>query len=408
MHTSAGSAALAESIAAEDSFVAAQLRAAGAILLGKTNMTEWAGMMSSTIWAGYSSRGGLVLNPYGPGELFIGGSSSGSAAAVAANLGAAAVGTETAGSIISPASQNCLVGIKPTIGLVSRSGIIPIMRSQDTAGPMARTVADAAILLGALTGVDERDESTSLSTNRAYGDYTPFLDKDFLQHARIGIPRYYYQDLDDARLEIIEAAIQVLRNAGATIIDPVKLPCERVDWDGHVMQYEFKKCLNEYLEKLDAAIPVHSMKDVIAFNNFHAETCLKYGQDGLTWAEDASGSITEQEYLDSKRRNKEMAGTQGIDYVLAEHQLDALLFLGNEGGDDIAARAGYPVITVPGGYARTGIIAPGGYITKGPQGITFVGTAFSEPTLIKLAYGFEQATKHRYSPSFDEGENEVG
>jgi amidase len=190
MHTSAGSVALANSYAAADSFVASQLRAAGAVLLGKANMTEWANFMSSSMWAGYSSRGGLVLNPYGQGELFIGGSSSGSAAAAAANLGAAAIGTETSGSIISPASQTSLVGIKPTIGLVSRSGIIPITNSQDTAGPMARTVADAAILLGALTGADEKDEVTVTGAKHAYRDYTPFLDADYLKQARIGIPRY--------------------------------------------------------------------------------------------------------------------------------------------------------------------------------------------------------------------------
>jgi amidase len=395
MHTSAGSVALAESFAAKDSFVASQLRAAGAVLLGKANMTEWANFMSNTMWAGYSSRGGLVLNPYGPGELFIGGSSSGSAAAVAANLCAAAIGTETSGSIISPACQTSLVGIKPTIGLVSRSGIIPITHSQDTAGPMARTVTDAVIILGALTGADERDAVTLSGANRSYRDYTPFLDAAYLQHARIGIPRFYYKDLDEARLAIVEAAIEVLRNAGATIVDPVALPCEQTAWDANVMRYEFKKYLNDYLANLDETVPVHSLRELIAYNIEHAEAALKYGQGVLEWSEETSGTLTEQEYLDSKIKDKEMAGKRGIDFVLEKHQLDALLFLGNEGGDDLAARAGYPVITVPGGFAKSGVIAPGGYTTKGPQGITFVGTAFSEPTLIKIAYGFEQATRHR-------------
>lgn len=398
MHTSAGSVALADSFAAKDSFVASQLRSAGAVLLGKANMTEWANFMSDTMWAGYSSRGGLVLNPYGPGELFIGGSSSGSAASVAANLGAAAIGTETSGSIISPSSQTSLVGIKPTIGLVSRSGIIPITHSQDTAGPMARTVTDAAIILGVLTGADERDAVTLSGAKHSYRDYTPFLDADYLQHARIGIPRFYYKDLDEARLAIVEAAIKVLRNAGATIVDPVALPCEQTDWDVNVMRYEFKKYLNDYLADLDETVPVHSLQELIAYNIEHAETALKYGQGVLVWSEETSGTLTEQDYLDSKIKNREMAGKQGIDFVLEKHQLDALLFLGNEGGDDLAARAGYPVITVPGGFAKSGIIAPGGYTTKGPQGITFVGTAFSEPTLIKIAYGFEQATKHRVPP----------
>lgn len=398
MHTSAGSIALAESFAAADSSVADQLRAAGAVLLGKTNMTEWAGYMSGDIWAGYSSRSGLTLNPYGPGELFVGGSSSGSAAATAANLAAAAIGTETSGSIISPSSQNSLVGIKPTIGLVSRTGIIPIAHSQDTAGPIARTVSDATILLGALTSMDERDAETLASKGRSFQDYTPFLDINYLQQARIGIPRFYYQELDKARLDIIEAAIAVLKQKGATIVDPVELPCEQMDWDGNVMRHEFKKDLNDYLSKLSGKIPVHSLADVIAYNEAHADQALKYGQGTLIWSEETSGTLTEQAYLDSKKRNKVMAREQGIDHALEEHQLDALVFLGAEGGADLAARAGYPSITVPGGYASSGIIAPGGYITKGPQGITFVGTAFSEPTLIKIAYGFEQATKHRVQP----------
>lgn len=401
MHTSAGSVALAGSIAAEDSFVASGLRSAGAILLGKANMTEWANFMSDTMWSGYSSRGGLVLNPYGPGELFVGGSSSGSAAAVAANLAAAAIGTETSGSIISPSSQNSVVGMKPTVGLISRSGIIPIAHSQDSAGPITRTVADAAIILGALTGVDERDADTLSGMNRSFRDYTPFLDAGYLQHARIGIPRFYYKDLDEPRLAIIEAAIAVLKSKGATIIDPVKLPCEQTEWDRNVLRYEFKKDLNDYLAKLPETVPVHSLQDVIAFNEQHAETALKYGQGRLTWCEETSGTLTEQAYLDSLMKNREMSRTQGIDYALEEHRLDALLFLGSEGGSDLAARAGYPLITVPAGYAASGIITSGGYTTKGPQGVTFVGTAFSEPTLLKIAYGFEQAAKHRFPPQLD-------
>jgi amidase len=400
MHTSAGSIALENSVAAEDSFVASQLRSAGAVLLGKANMTEWANFMSDTMWSGYSSRGGLVLNPYGPGELFVGGSSSGSAAAVAANLGAAAIGTETSGSIISPASQNCLVGLKPTIGLVSRSGIIPISISQDSAGPLTRTVADAAIILGALTGADDRDAAT-LSERHAFTDYTQFLDASFLKNARIGIPRFYYKDLDEDRLAVVEAAINVLRDKGAVIIDPVTLPCEETEWDWEVLRYEFKKALNDYLGKLPEGVPVHSLKEVISFNDKHAEKALKYGQGTLIWSEETSGTLTEQAYLDSKMKNVEMVRNKGIDHALEEHRLDALLFLGNEGGSDLAARAGYPVITVPAGYAAKGIIAPGGYVTKGPQGITFVGTAFSEPTLIKLAYGFEQVAKHRFPPHLD-------
>lgn len=398
MHTSAGSISLANSYALEDSFVAAKLRSAGVVLLGKANMTEWANSMSSTMWAGYSSRGGLTLNPYAPGDLFIGGSSSGSAAATAANLCAAAIGTETSGSIISPASQTCLVGIKPTVGLVSRTGIIPITYTQDSPGPMTRTVRDAAIILSALTGLDERDEKTFASVDYIHQDYTEYLDIDYLKQMRIGIPRHYYKDLDKDRLAIIEAAIEVMKAHGVTIIDPVELPSQETSWDYHVLRYEFKKYLNDYLAKLDASIPVHSLADVISFNTEHADQALKYGQNVLESCEETSGTLTEQEYLDSIQQNLEFAGKQGIDYVLEKHQLDALMFLGDEDCNDLAARLGYPAITVPGGYAKEGVIAPGGYNTKGPQGITFVGTAFSEPTLFKIAYGYEQATQFRKPP----------
>lgn len=401
MHTSAGSVTLADSFAAEDSSVAAALRSAGAVILGKANMTEWANFMSNTMWSGYSSRGGLVLNPYGPGELFVGGSSSGSAVAVAANLAAVTIGTETSGSIISPASQNCVVGIKPTVGLISRRGIIPLTYTQDTAGPIARTVRDAAIVLGALTGVDERDEVTVTSNRIAYTDYTPFLDATYLQQARIGIPRYYYQDLDSDRLEIMETAISILKEAGVTIVDFVELPCEGYERNGNVLRYEFKKYVNDYLAQLPPSIPVHSLKDVIDYNEQHSEVALKYGQDVLLWAEDTSGTLTEQEYINSKVTNFEMSREQGIDYVLTKYNLDALMSAGCSDLVDLAAIAGYPSITVPAGYAADGIVAPGGYITNGPLGVTFTGTAYSEGTLIKLAYGFEQLTKFRYAPELD-------
>jgi amidase len=397
MHTSAGSIALEHSFALRDSSVAAQLRKAGAVLLGKANMTEWANFMSESMWAGYSSRGGLARNPYGPGELFVGGSSSGSGAAVAASLCAAAIGTETTGSIISPASQNGIVGLKPTVGLISRAGIIPITLSQDTAGPMARTVTDAAVLLGALTDADEQDEAT-LGERQAYRDYTPFLDASYLSQARIGIPRYYYKDLDPDRLAIAEAAIEVLRNNGATIVDPVHLPCEGTEWRWDVLHYEFKPAINRYLSELPPDVPIHSLQELIAYNEKHAERALKYGQGILIQADEKSGTLTEQAYLDSVAQNAEWARKQGIDYALNEHRLDALLFLGNEDVGDLAARAGYPVITVPGGYAENGVIAEGGYTTRGPQGISFAGAAYSEPVLIKIAYGYEQATKHRVPP----------
>jgi Asp-tRNAAsn/Glu-tRNAGln amidotransferase A subunit and related amidases len=399
MHTSAGSVALAEHCAAADSAVAAQLRAAGAVLLGKANMTEWANFMSSTMWAGYSSRGGLTLNPYGPGELFVGGSSSGSGVAVAANLCAAAIGTETSGSIISPSSQNNIVGLKPTIGLVSRRGIIPITHSQDSAGPMTRTVRDAAILLGIMTAVDPGDTAMHNEGRIAYTDYSAFLDANGLKGARIGIPRHYYKGLDKARAEIMERAIALCAAQGAIIVDPVTLPCENAKWDWDVMRFEFKKGLNDYLAKAGSGSSVRTLDELIAYNEANREVALKYGQSTLQWSNDTSGTLTEPEYIESVRLNRETARDQGIDYAIREYKLDALLFLGNEDGLDISARAGYPAITVPGGYAETGIIAEGGYTTKGPQGITFVGNAYSEPALFRLAYAYEQSSQYRYAPA---------
>jgi amidase len=325
---------------------------------------------------------------------------------VAANLAAAAIGTETSGSIISPSSQNSLVGLKPTIGLISRTGIIPITHTQDTAGPMTRTVEDAAILLSAIAGADDLDEVTKTAAQARIEDYTKFLDASYLKRSRIGIPRYYYKHLDRDRLDIVESAIDVLREQGATLIDPVELPCQGTRWDANVLRYEFKKYVNDYLANVDPSLPVHSLAEVIAYNEARADIALKYGQNTLIWAEETSGTLTEKEYLESRRRNKERAGAMGIDHVLREHQLDALLFLGNEYGPDLAARAGYPSLTVPGGYAEHGIIAPGGYNTKGPQGITFIGTAYSEPVLIQLAYGFEQATKHRVPPKLSSQSSE--
>ncbi|WP_127509376.1 amidase family protein [Paenibacillus humicus] len=399
MHTSAGSLALAEHFAGMDSAVAEQLRAAGAVFLGKANMTEWANFMSGTMLSGYSSRGGLTLNPYGPGELFVGGSSSGSGAAVAANLCAAAIGTETSGSIISPSSQNGLVGLKPTIGLVSRRGIIPIAHSQDSAGPMARTVRDAAILLGAMTAADPADAAMQEKGRKAYADYTPFLDANGLQGARIGIPRHYYQGLDDARAMIIERAIALCKDRGAIIVDPVSMPCESAKWDWDVMRFEFKKGLNDYLAQAGPGASVRTLDELIAFNEQNREVALKYGQDTLIWSNETSGTLSEPVYAESLRLNRELARNQGIDHAIRAYRLDALLFLGNEEGLDVSARAGYPVITVPGGYAETGIIAEDGCTTKGPQGITFVGTAYSEPVLLRLAYAYEQASLHRLAPA---------
>lgn len=396
MHTSAGSVALAESFAATDSFVASKLRSAGAVILGKANMSEWSNFMSSKMPAGYSSRGGFVLNPYGPDEIFISGSSSGPAAAIASNFAAGAIGTETAGSIVGPACQNSLVGIKPTVGLVSRAGVIPISVSQDTPGPIARTVTDAAIMLGALTGIDDNDDATLLSKERSFTDYTPFLDADYIQQARIGIPRHYYMHLDKERLAIMEAAISTLQAAGATIVDHVSLHVEHNNWNNDVICYDFKRGLDQYLSQLSDTVPVHSLQELIDYNENHAEVALKYGQDTLIRSVETT--LNEQTYREKKQQYDELARSQGIDYVLEEHGLDALLLPGDVDGMYIAARLGYPLITVPAGYSSIGVVDSDGDSTKGPFGVVFSGKAFSEPTLIKLAYAFEQATNHRVSP----------
>ncbi|MBO9596621.1 MAG: amidase [Cohnella sp.] len=399
MHTSAGSVALADSIAREDAFIAARLREAGAVILGKANMTEWSNFMSSRMPAGYSSRGGQVVNPYGAG-LFVSGSSSGPAAATAASFAAATIGTETAGSIVGPASQHNVVGIKPTVGLLSRSGIIPISSSQDTAGPIARSVADAAIVLGAMTGVDERDSAMRTEVRRAYADYTPFLDADFLKQARIGIPRHYYNHLDAERLALMEEAISDMRRAGATVIDPVELYIEQLPWNNDVITYEFKQGINAYLSRLPSSAPARSLSQLIAYNAQHAEIAAKYGQDTLELSE--ANTLTEEEYASKKREYSVLARTQGIDYALGQHRLDALMLPGDVDGMYIAARLGYPLVSVPAGFVRNGTIDADGDPTRGPFGVVFSAGAYSEPTLIKIAYGYEQATLHRRTPRLEE------
>lgn len=389
MHTSAGSIALAHSYASEDSYVAKQLRKAGAIILGKANMTEWANFMTVNMPNGFSSRGGQVLNPYGPGNFDVGGSSAGSGASVAANLTAVAVGTETSGSILSPASSNSAVGIKPTVGLISRTGIIPISHSQDTAGPIARTVTDAALLLGALTGVDEKDPATWSSHGRALTDYTTYLDQNGLKGARIGVPREpYYGWLDEEQLLLMNQAIEKLKHLGAEIVDPVEIPSAKEKWDYNVLLYEFKSDLNHYLSGLSLNVPVHSLIEVIEYNQKHEDIALKHGQTILIDSEATSGTLTDPVYIESRIRDLQLSKEKGIDAIMVEHQLDALLFPANYGAG-IPAKAGYPSITVPGGYTNTGI----------PLGVTFSGLAYSEPTLIKLAYAYEQGTKHRIPPN---------
>ena len=390
MHTSAGSLALQHSIAMKDSFVARQLRKAGAVILGKTNMTEWANFMTEGMPSGYSSRGGQVLNPYGPGRFDVGGSSSGSGAAIAANFAAVAIGTETSGSILSPASQNSLVGLKPTVGLVSRSGIIPISHSQDTPGPMARTVTDAALLLNAMIGIDENDPITLTSGELAKTDYTTFLQDTYHGSFKVGIARDVYFDyLNEEKRELLNKAIQKLQEIGMTVIDEVNIPSTKAKWTYDVLTFEFKADLNSYLNGLHPSVPIRTLKDVIAFNNGHKEETLKYGQKILIESELTSGSLTEEDYIHSLEQDIYLSTKQGIDYALIENELDVIVFPNNFGAS-IPAKAGYPSITVPAGYTSEGE----------PVGITFTGTAYSEPTLLKVAYAFEQATKHRIAPKF--------
>jgi amidase len=387
MHTSAGSIALKDHYAIEDAFLVKQIRDAGAIILGKTNLTEWANFISYNMPNGYSSRGGQVLNPYGPGTFDVGGSSAGTGSAIAANFATLGIGTETSGSILSPASSNSLVGIKPTVGLISRSGIIPISSSQDTAGPMTRTVTDAAIFLGSLTAQDPNDSST-LTNPLSISDYTIFLNADGLKDKRIGVPRDYLQGLPDEELQLIEAALEDMRRLGATIIEPIELPTEFPNID--VMIHEFKNGLNAYLQHVESHLPAHSLLEVIQFNQNYAATALKYGQKIFLESESKSGSLTETEYLKARLEDIRLSQTEGIDKAIQEHQLDALVFVNNYGAG-IAAKAGYPSITIPAGYTEKGK----------PVGVTFTGLAFSEPQLIELAYAYEQGTKHRKAPTLD-------
>lgn len=386
LHTSAGSLALKDSYAYQDSFVAQQLREAGAIILGKTNLTEWANFMAENMPTGYSSRGGQVLNPYGPGKFEVGGSSAGSGAAIAANFATVAIGTETSGSILSPASRNSLVGIKPTVGLVSRTGIIPISHTQDTAGPMTRTVKDAAILLNAIAGRDEEDVATH--KNVIDYDYTEFLLENGLQGKRIGIARDKFFDyLSEEEKTRMEEAIEVLRQNGATILDSISIPSITEKWDYNVLLHEFKADLNAYLRNVDPSLGIRTLADVIRFNEANAEVALKYGQKIMLESERTSGTLTEADYLLSLEKDQYLSTDQGVDFVLEEHNLDAIVFPNNFGAG-IPAKAGYPSITVPAGYSSD----------NGPVGITFTGTAFSEPLLIEIAYAYEQKTKLRVPP----------
>ena len=408
MQTTAGSLALAGVPVPRDAFVAARLRAAGAVLLGKTNLSEWANFRSTHSSSGWSGRGGQCRNPYVL-DRSPSGSSSGSGAAAAANFAAAAIGTETDGSIVSHSAACALVGIKPTVGLLSRAGIVPISHTQDTPGPMARTVADAALLLGAMTGVDERDAVTRASRasrGKAVADYAQGLDASGLKGVRLGVPRRRYFGYSPAADSLIEAALAALKEQGAVIVDPAEV-ATAADLDAPellVLLYEFKADLNRYLAELGPASPIHTLADAIAWNAAHRkEEMPLFGQEIFEQAE-AKGPLTSKEYQEALARCRRLARTEGIDATLARHKLDALVMptqgptwlIDPVNGDSVsggsstpAAVAGYPSVTVPAGdFAGL------------PVGLSFVGPAWSEARLIRYAYAFEQATKHRRPPRF--------
>ena len=408
MMTTAGSLALAGAKPPKDAFIVERLRAAGAVILGKTNLSEWANIRSTHSSSGWSGRGGQTKNPYAL-DRNPSGSSSGSGAAIAANLAAVAVGTETDGSIVSPSNCNSLVGIKPTLGLLSRSGIIPIAHSQDTAGPMARTVADAAALLGAMAGTDPGDIATTDSGTRGRRDYTTALDPNGLKGARIGVVRDKLFGYSVAADQLADAAISAMKRLGATVVDPVKIPTlgKFGQSEFEVLLFEFKADLNKYLTWLGPASPVHSLADVIAFNNAHKDQEMPYfGQEILEMAE-KKGPLTDPKYKAALASNRQKARALGIDAVMTQHKLDALFaptggvswLIDLVNGDSSAANADAPsTVTSVAGYPH--ITVPAGYFRGLPVGVSFFGRAWSEPTLIKLAYAYEQATKHRKPPAF--------
>ncbi|MEK3673939.1 MULTISPECIES: amidase family protein [unclassified Paenibacillus] len=389
MHTSAGSLALADSFAQEDAFIVTRLREAGAIIMGKANMTEFANFMTNGMPSGFSSRGGQVLNPYNISTP-TGGSSAGSAVAVACNFCAVSVGTETSGSILNPGNLGSVIGIKPTVGMISRSGILPLSNTQDTAGPMARTVRDAVLLLNALLGQDDSDAAMGTNTGRLHADYTVFLDADGLKGARIGIPRdYYFEELTDEQLALFNASVDRMRELGATIIDPAEITTAREISYSSVVLNEFKTSLNAYLAKLGPGAPMRTLKDIIDFNHAHPVETLKFGQATLLDAEyTTSGTLTEPQYLRDRATDLRLCKELGIDATMREHQLDALLFPADFGAR-ITSRAGYPSIVVPSGYTSAGA----------PFGVTFSARAYEEPVLIRLAYAYEQNYKVRKAPS---------
>lgn len=402
MKTTAGSLALVDAPAPPDAFLIQRLKAAGAVILGKTNLSEWANFRSTRSTSGWSGRGGLTKNPYALDRNPCG-SSSGSGVAISANLCTLAVGTETDGSIVCPSSMNGIVGIKPTVGLVSRSGVIPISATQDTAGPMARTVRDAALLLGALAGIDAKDEATSHSRGKAYSDYTQFCKPDGLRGARLGIARQYFE-MGPQVGKLLEECLDLLRQSGAVLVDPVNF--HEVDaWregENTVLLYEFKDGLNKYLSARGGR--VNSLAACIAFNREHAAQEMPFFQQELMEQAEQKGTLHDKQYREALAKCRKLSRHKGIDELCHKHSLDAIIgptagpaFVTDLiNGDHVdsgcaspAAVAGYPHITVPAGV-----------VSGLPIGLSFFSTAWNEPKLIALAYSFEQARQARRKPEF--------
>jgi amidase len=401
MATSAGSLALERSIVSRDAFVTERLRAAGAVVLGKTNLSEWANFRSTRSTSGWSGRGGQCRNPYALDRNPCG-SSSGSGAAVSANLCALAVGTETDGSIVCPSTTNGIVGIKPTVGRLSRAGIIPISHTQDTPGPMARTVADAAAMLTAMTGEDPRDPATAASRGRT-ADYTRLLDPDGLRGARIGVARNLF-GFSDRVDRLMEDALVEMKRRGAVLVDPAEVPHakELDEPELEVLLYEFKADLNAYLADLGPKAPARSLEELIAFNERRKDVEMAFFGQELFLKAQEKGPLTTPAYVEALEKCRRLSRAEGIDAVMDQHQLDALLaptggpawttdlvngdhYTG--GSSTPAAVAGYPAVTVPAGF-----------VFGLPVGVSFFGRPWSEATLVKLAYAFEQATRHRRPP----------